>query len=542
MNKFLLSCFIAFGIGANAQITVNENFEGTLPSTWAGSGGYTPASYSGIYTNAGCTGTDNAYGVLLFTTTAASKTATLTYTKPAAITANGKQIDIKFDYQIDDALTNGSTGALTGNIIISYSTAATGTTFTTLSTIPYNGATASCQNITATIPDGLITGDFRLRITTTSTSANNSNGNYVFLDNISIIQQVTAVPSCTTLSSPANAATNVPVRSTLSWPNVANAQAYILKIGTAAGASDVLSTTLTTNSYTPTAATAFPQNTLLYVSVTPTNSLGSATGCTETTFTTGANTFSPYCGPLVSTAPTQTAPIKSVTFNGITNTSDNAATTIGTFSPHESFVNTVFAVNNNVTTIPFTIEGIALANNGWASTIYIDWNNDGDFDDAGESYFNTTETMNRTTTVSSSNIATFTGNITVPSGVSVGQKRMRIKYNFCGTVIHNALSTPCSDVGNGQAEDYTIDYRQYLAVNDINKAGISVYPNPFTDVLNISDVKGVKSVSVNDISGREVKSLAPAAELNLSSLKTGLYIVNLKMEDGSVKTFKAIKK
>jgi len=55
-------------------------------------------------------------------------------------------------------------------------------------------------------------------------------------------------------------------------------------------------------------------------------------------------------------------------------------------------------------------------------------------------------------------------------------------------------------------------------------------------------VKGVKSVSVNDVSGREVKSLAPSAELNLSNLKAGLYIVNLKMEDGSVKTFKAIKK
>ena len=44
------------------------------------------------------------------------------------------------------------------------------------------------------------------------------------------------------------------------------------------------------------------------------------------------------------------------------------------------------------------------------------------------------------------------------------------------------------------------------------------------------------------MSGRAVKSLEPAAEINLSNLKEGLYIVNLKMEDGSVKTFKAIKK
>jgi len=81
-----------------------------------------------------------------------------------------------------------------------------------------------------------------------------------------------------------------------------------------------------------------------------------------------------------------------------------------------------------------------------------------------------------------------------------------------------------------------------LAVSDVNKANISVYPNPFTDVLKISDVKGVRSVSVNDMSGRQVKSLAPSAEINLSSLNAGLYIVNLQMEDGSVKTYKAIKK
>lgn len=83
-----------------------------------------------------------------------------------------------------------------------------------------------------------------------------------------------------------------------------------------------------------------------------------------------------------------------------------------------------------------------------------------------------------------------------------------------------------------------------LAVGDVvdTKSKLAVYPNPFSDVLRISDVKGVKSVTVNDISGRQVKSLSPSAELNLASLKTGLYIVNLQMEDGTVNSFKAIKK
>ena len=73
------------------------------------------------------------------------------------------------------------------------------------------------------------------------------------------------------------------------------------------------------------------------------------------------------------------------------------------------------------------------------------------------------------------------------------------------------------------------------------KEGLSIYPNPFQNVLKISDVKGVKSVVVSDVSGRQVKSMAPSTELDLSALKTGLYIVTLQMEDGTVKSFKAVK-
>ena len=81
-----------------------------------------------------------------------------------------------------------------------------------------------------------------------------------------------------------------------------------------------------------------------------------------------------------------------------------------------------------------------------------------------------------------------------------------------------------------------------LAVADTKKDNISVYPNPFTDVLNISDAQNVKSVTVYDMSGRQVKTLAPSANLNLSQLKEGVYIVNLQMKDGKTQSFKIIKK
>src|SRR5690606_4602541 len=196
-----------------------------------------------------------------------------------------------------------------------------------------------------------------------------------------------------------------------------------------------------------------------------------------------------------------------------------------------------------VTTLPLTILGTTNGNpvNGWAMSAFIDWNEDGDFDDAGESYFNTTATMIRVAGVAT-NPVPLTGNITIPAGTTYGAKRMRVKYNFSGTSIHTALMSGCAQMGNGQAEDYTLNYQEFLAVGDAAKTTVSVYPNPFTDVLRISDIKGIKSINIVDASGRTVRTMAPAAELNLSNLKSGLYMVTLRYEDGTVKTVKSIKK
>ncbi|MCW1962935.1 fibronectin type III domain-containing protein [Chryseobacterium viscerum] len=84
-----------------------------------------------------------------------------------------------------------------------------------------------------------------------------------------------------------------------------------------------------------------------------------------------------------------------------------------------------------------------------------------------------------------------------------------------------------------------------LATSEVSAAknSIKVYPNPFTDVLNISDVKNVKNVSVTDVAGRLVKTIAnPESTIHLRDLMQGVYLVTLEMKDGSKQTIKAIKK
>lgn len=75
------------------------------------------------------------------------------------------------------------------------------------------------------------------------------------------------------------------------------------------------------------------------------------------------------------------------------------------------------------------------------------------------------------------------------------------------------------------------------------KDSIKVYPNPFTDVLNISNAENVKSITVTDLAGRLLKTIEkPGSELNLSDLKSGVYMITLYLKDGTQKTVKSIKK
>ncbi|MCT2563727.1 T9SS type A sorting domain-containing protein [Chryseobacterium herbae] len=98
--------------------------------------------------------------------------------------------------------------------------------------------------------------------------------------------------------------------------------------------------------------------------------------------------------------------------------------------------------------------------------------------------------------------------------------------------------------GNGEFQISAYDSTA-LSTQEVaeNTKKISVSPNPFTDQLTISDISEVKSVSVTDALGRWVKTIEkPSASIYLGDLKAGIYFMTLKMNDGSIKTLKTIKK
>lgn len=339
------------------------------------------------------------------------------------------------------------------------------------------------------------------------------------------IPPATTAPGCSTLSTPANAATGVAVAPTLTWAASSGADSYDVYLDTNPNPTTMVGNTSGT-SFTVTSNLAL--NTTYYWKVIPKNSIGSASGCTVNSFTTTSTLT--YCGPLAFTFTVE--PITLVNFAGINNTT-SASTTGGT--AHEFFLNQVGNVTQG-STHTITIKGNTGGNYTNNFAVFIDWNQDGDFADAGETYSVGT-IVNSTGT----DTKQLTYDITVPVGATVGNTRMRVKKQF-GTT--SPLTDPCTGASFGQAEDYTLNVG-VLAVNDITKSNIKSYPNPVKDVFNIEAQGKIKSVKVFDVTGKQLltKDLNETkSQIDFSRFNAGVYVVTTQLEDGSTTSTKVIKK
>ena len=332
---------------------------------------------------------------------------------------------------------------------------------------------------------------------------------------------VSAFAACTGTPPTALAATNITVSSAdLSWQPIAGATYTVRyrKVGT------VIWTTV--NSNDPILAltglmdgTNYEYQVLAICSGTPTAYSASFT------FTTGAIT---YCSAGGASATTYF--INNVSIATVVNPSGSATYSNFTTNPALQ-INLVKGIPNII-----TITGNSVAAN--FANVYMDYNRDGVFD-ASERVLNFPVT----------NTATFSGTIIVPnSAVITLPIRMRVMYGFAGTA-NLGLVAPASWVCgntfyNGEVEDYNVVVSNNLATTEIinPKDGIQIYPNPATDILNISRVSKKAIFEIYSIAGQLlIKGSIINGKVNVSKLSIGNYI--LKVTDNEVdQSFKFIKR
>jgi Zn-dependent metalloprotease/chitodextrinase len=164
----------------------------------------------------------------------------------------------------------------------------------------------------------------------------------------------------------------------------------------------------------------------------------------------------------------------------------------------------------------------------WA--IWIDFNHDGDFVDAGE----------KIVSGSSRSAATLSSTFTVPTGAVLGSTRLRVSLKY------NSAQTSTETFTYGEVEDYTVniaatsfnEFNFAESVNDGEQIGneepsYSVFPNPVKDVVKINaHEKGIYYVKVINQSGQIVKNTTLNNENNfdVSDLSKGIYL--LQLNDG----------
>ncbi|UOY05767.1 BspA family leucine-rich repeat surface protein [Muricauda sp. SCSIO 64092] len=94
------------------------------------------------------------------------------------------------------------------------------------------------------------------------------------------------LPSCTMLSLPLSGAIDVPIGTNIEWNAVSNATGYKLRVGTSSMTGDILNTLDVGDVLSYDLQEDLPEDTSIYVDITPYNSEGDAMACTEENFTT----------------------------------------------------------------------------------------------------------------------------------------------------------------------------------------------------------------------------------------------------------------
>ncbi len=174
----------------------------------------------------------------------------------------------------------------------------------------------------------------------------------------------------------------------------------------------------------------------------------------------------------------------------------------------------------------------------WTGTVYaegyavfVDWNRDGDFGDAGELAFSQTATT----------ATPINGSFNVPAGASAGPTRMRVSMKY------NDVPDPCESFSWGEVEDYIVVIPTSLQTSNGESSGriisaseIFLYPNPVHGgLLNIAISDGIATeYEIYNVLGQLVVKGNFEETIDVSELQGGMYMLKIAVGNQSfVKNF-----
>ncbi|MBL0014530.1 MAG: fibronectin type III domain-containing protein [Flavobacterium sp.] len=480
----------------------------------------TNLSWSGATDNVAVTGYDVYRGATLI-----ASTASTTY----AVTGLVASTSYTFTVRAKDAA--GNTSIASNVVSVTTLAPAPDTTAPTAPTLAASGTTTTSTNLSwsGATDNVAVTGYdvFRngvlLGSTTTATTfavtglassttfaftvkAKDAAGNSSLASNsvnVTTLTPDTTAPSAPTLSASGTTSSGTTLSWTAATDNVA-VTGYNVYRGTT-----LLGSTTTATTYAVTGLTASTAYTF-YVQAR--DAAGNVSLASNTVSVTTLATTVTYCTSSATT--TTDERIGRVQFGTINNASTGTA-------GYENFTaistNAVPGTAYTITVTPF-----------WPSTVWtegyavwIDYNNNGVFTDAGELVFSK----------ATSKVTPATGTVTIPAGTSLGSKRMRVSMKY------NAIPTSCGSFTYGQVEDYTVNITSVAREVDSasENLSISVYPNPVNGtVLYVSPIENASYRVLNMVGQEIAKGNIINNEIPVANISTGSYLLEVTSNQKSV--------
>lgn len=376
-----------------------------------------------------------------------------------------------------------------------------------------SGLSSSTVNGTLTIPSSAIPGATRMRVTMKYNGAPSpcETFSYGEVEDYTVNIASAGTAACSNAPSGLNPSAVTTTSFSLNWDEVAGAVAYDVQLRTA-GTSTWGSYNAASNSINITGNA--PATTYEY-RVRTNCSGGISSYSSIATVTTEEETAPTYCSSKGNSTADEW--IQKVTLGSINHSSGNNG---GYADFTNKSTNLTKGKNYSITIRP-----------GWTSTVYreayqvwIDYNQDGDFNDSGELVYSRSRTTN----------SSITGSFTVPSAARNGTTRMRVSMKY------NAKSGACEVFSYGEVEDYTVNFGS--ASREQKMAGnfkIDLYPNPADiETLVQFEIPGEATditLAVFDVRGKEVirqqwfktNGLIQHA-LNTQTFDQGIYFISIE--------------
>jgi hypothetical protein len=320
------------------------------------------------------------------------------------------------------------------------------------------------------------------------------------------------------LTSPSMNITGVGLSPIFSWEEISNTSSYDIEIATDQQFSSVLfSENISTNSFS---GASLEESTVYYWRVKAKNTCGEGDFSEISSFTTQ------NCSVCFSDG--NTSYVTSTT-RVVFNTIDNSSGKPGAYSDYTDISTTVRPDEIHDLTVQVNTDGDYIVH----TKVWIDWNQDCDFDNVNEEYdLGTAENVaDAATTLSPLSI-------TIPSDAIEGLTTMRVSTKYASD------PTSCMTGQDAEVEDYTLVVDATLFLEDSIFEGFNLYPNPSNGIFNLKfNAESNENIQIQlyDLTGRLVKELLFfntsfqfSERISFQNTAKGFYV--LKIKNGTKQT------